>query len=358
MNALTKICLCITMILLFAGCAQPQPEAVLQPEAVSSSGAVQWPTRSWKTADPEQQGMNAQKLAEIQAYIEQTGLNLHSLLIVRNGYIVSETYYNGSRQSTEHELYSVTKSFIATLVGMAVDEGKLAVDQPVSDFLAVMDYANPSSSKQAMSVENLLTMTSGLDWVEADSSYRSMYMSRDWVRWVMDLPMSEEPGESFRYCSGCSHILSAILQQSVGMTAEEFAKKNLFAPLGIRDYSWEKDAQGISLGGWGLRLTARDMAKLGYLYLRNGEWDGEQIVSQDWIAAAGSKHVNTDGDLGYGYQWWTYTDYGAYTALGRYGQTIFVIPGMDLVIVTTAHLAAHDPIFDLIDQYIVPAVVE
>ncbi|NLG97771.1 MAG: serine hydrolase [Chloroflexi bacterium] len=352
MNALTKICLCITLILLIAGCAQPQPEAV------SSSDAVQWPTSGWKTAGPEQQGVDAQKLAEMQAYIEQSGLNLHSLLIVRNGYIVSETYYNGSSQSAEHELFSVTKSVIATLIGMAVDQAKLAIDQPVSDFLPVADYANPSPSKQAMTVEDLLTMTSGLDWPEVDSTFRSMYMSRDWVRWVMDLPMREELGETFLYCSGCSHVLSAILQQSVGMTAEEYAKRNLFAPLGIRDYSWEKDAQGISVGGWGLSLTARDMAKLGYLYLRNGEWDGEQILSQEWIAAAASKHVDTDGDLGYGYQWWIYPDYGAYTALGRDGQTIFVIPDMDLVIVTTAKITNHDPIFDLIDQYIVPAVVE
>jgi CubicO group peptidase (beta-lactamase class C family) len=161
----------------------------------------------------------------------------------------------------------------------------------------------------------------------------------------------------FNYCSGCTHVLSAVLQQKTGNKAVQFARQNLFAPLGIRDYRWDTDSQGIPIGGWGLQLTPREMAKLGYLYLHHGKWEDKQIVSAGWVDAAITKHTATDGNLGYGFQWWTYPKYGAYTALGRYGQTIFVVPNLNLVIVTTAQFeGGHDPIYKLIDDYIIPAV--
>jgi CubicO group peptidase (beta-lactamase class C family) len=182
-----------------------------------------------------------------------------------------------------------------------------------------------------------------------------MYRSLDWVQYVLDKPMSQPPGSQFNYCSGCSHILSAILQQTTGMNPRDFAEQYLFQPLGITNIQWDTDAEGIPIGGWGLQLTPRDMAKLGYLYIQDGQWDGGQIVSAEWVENATRKHTETDGALGYGYQWWTYPSLAAYTALGRYGQTIFVIPDSDLVIVTTAGMENHDEIFQLIEQYIVPA---
>ena len=126
----------------------------------------------------------------------------------------------------------------------------------------------------------------------------------------------------------------------------------------ITGVAWEMDAANIPIGGWGLQVTPRDMAKLGYLYLHNGTWDGQQIVSAEWVRAATSKHTETDSriGLGYGYQWWTYPSYGAYAALGRYGQTIFVAPDLDLVVVTTAQVDGHDPLFALIEEFVVPAV--
>jgi len=139
------------------------------------------------------------------------------------------------------------------------------------------------------------------------------------------------------------------------MNTRNFAQKELFAPLGISSFSWDTDSKGIPIGGWGLQITPRDMAKLGYLYLHNGTWDGQQIVSAEWVRAATQKHVGTDSQLGYGYQWWIYPSFGAYTALGRNGQTIFVVPDLKLVIVTTAALDGHEEIFQLIEKYIVPA---
>jgi CubicO group peptidase (beta-lactamase class C family) len=150
-------------------------------------------------------------------------------------------------------------------------------------------------------------------------------------------------------------VLSAIVQSKTGMNTQDFAQKELFEPLGISDLNWSTDSRGLSIGGWGLQLAPRDMAKLGYLYLNDGVWDGKQIVSAKWVVTATQKHTGTDGELGYGYQWWTYPSLDAYTALGLYGQTIFVIPKLNLVIVTTAQMENHDEIFKLIENYIVPA---
>jgi CubicO group peptidase (beta-lactamase class C family) len=175
---------------------------------------------------------------------------------------------------------------------------------------------------------------------------------------MLDLPMAAQPGTRFNYCSGCTHLLSSIVQVKSGDTAA-FAHKYLFEPLGITCYRWDTDNRGIPIGGWGLKLTPREMAKLGYLFLHNGQWDGRQVVSSAWVQAATQKHSGTGGTLGYGYQWWIYDKYGAYTALGRYGQTIFVVPDDNLVIVTTALSEENnDRIFGLIDNYIVPSVKE
>ncbi len=296
-------------------------------------------------------------LDEMLAHIDATELDLHSLLVIRHGAIVLEKYYSGLDQDERHQQYSVTKSFVATLFGIALDQGKFSgVNQPVSDFFPDKSFQNPDPLKDAMTFEDLLSMRSGLAWDEGDAAYGSMYRATDWVDYVMGLKMETAPGETFKYCSGCSHVLLKAVEQVTGADAEEYARKYLFEPLGIRDYSWERTPHGDAIGGWGLALTARDMAKLGYLYLHDGAWDGQQIVSSSWVQAATRQHADPDGRLGYGYQWWLYDTHGAYAALGRYGQTIFVIPDLDIVLVTTAGIPNHDPIFALIDDYILPSV--
>ena len=350
-----KVVIFLLVVLMLAGCAG----GVVSPRSQVVGGEI-WPTRGWQTSTPQEQGLDPVLLEEMQAAIREKKINLHSLLIIRNGYIVSETYYGSNRQNTLHTQYSVTKSFISTLTGIAFDQGKLTrLDQPVFDLLPGQTFENSDAAKQSMTLENLLTMTSGLDWEEGDPVYREMYMSPDWVKMVMDLPMEGQPGEEFVYCSGCSHILAGILYGATGQDLADFARENLFEPLGIKNYRWENDRQGIPIGGWGLELTARDMAKLGYLYLHEGKWEDKTIVSSSWVQAATKEHISTGGRLGYGYQWWTYPTHGAYTALGRDGQTIFVVPELDMVIVTTAEIhAGHDPIFELIDNYILPAAEE
>ena len=314
-----------------------------------------WPTQAWRSSTPEEQGMDSARLAQMLDSIRQQHLSLHSLLVIRNGYIVSETYFEPFGQESRHELYSCTKSFISTLIGIAIDQGYIdGTDRRVVDFFPEVTFANLDSQKESMTLEDLLTMRSGLDWQEGDPVYQAMYQSADWVRFVLDKPIAQPPGSLFNYCSGCSHVLSAILQQSVGMNARAYAEKNLFTPLGISNLRWDTDASGIPIGGWGLQMTSRDMAKLGYLYLQGGKWDGQQILSAGWVKAATQMHTGTDGELGYGYQWWTYPSRGAYTALGRFGQTIFVVPEAALIVVTTAGIDNHDPIFQWIEQYILP----
>ena len=340
-----------------AACARPVPTATptLAPTEAPASSEY-WPTRSWRTSTPEEQGMDSQKLAAMLEEVKRQSLDLHSLLVIRNGYIVSETYFQSYSQDVKHEVYSCTKSFIATLIGIANDKGYIAgVNLPVEDFFPGRSFENQDARKQAMTLDNLLTMRSGLDWEESDTAIGKMYQSRDWVKFMMDMPMAAQPGSRFNYCSGCSHILSAILQQKTGTNTRDFAQRVLLGPLGISNASWSTDPAGLPIGGWGLQITPRDMAKLGYLYLHDGNWDGQQVVSAGWVKTAVQKHTETDTQLGYGYQWWTYPSLGAFAALGRYGQTIFVIPDLKIIIVTTAALDGHDAIFQLIEKSIVPA---
>jgi CubicO group peptidase (beta-lactamase class C family) len=344
----------------FAGTPAPQNGTAAPTTAASATPVEYWPTEGWRTSTPEAQGMDADKLADMMDWVAKEKPILHSLLIIRHGYIVQETYFEPRKDTLKHDLYSVTKSFVSTLIGIALDQGKIdRIEHRVLDFFPGLEVENRTAEKERMTLEDLLTMRSGLSWVENDSEYGKLYRSGDWVKYMLDLPMADPPGGQFLYCSGCSHLLSAILQESVGENAFAYAKENLFGPVGITSASWESNPAGVSIGGWGLQLVPRDMAKLGYLFLHGGMWDGRQIVSAGWVGEATSEHTGTGpgSDLGYGYQWWIYPRWHGYAALGRYGQSIFVLPDLDLIVVTTAGMPNHDPIFQMLRDYIEPAVI-
>ena len=287
---------------------------------------------------------------------------LHSLLIVRHGYLVSETYFPGFGKDSPAELYSVTKSVISTLYGIAADKGK--VEGPRLGLAQVLDFGtwpNPDPRKGMITAEDLLTMRSGLDWTEGNEAYAAFYRSPDQLAFVAGGRMRGNPGSAFNYDSGSVHLLSALLGMRTGMPAADFAKRELFSPLGIRDFSWEKDRQGRSIGGWGLRMKPRDMAKLGYLMLKGGRWDGRQVVSASWVEKATKVQVADTGSaegLGYGYLWWLLPKVEGFAALGLDGQAIIVVPKKDLVVVVTASTPdhGHKEIFPLFYDYIVPAV--
>lgn len=363
-----NLLLLLALVLLLTGCWSGKPgEITLPPEidvqqAAATSEAAppvsDWPTVDWSTSTPEEQGMDGEILAQMLAFVKQQDLDLHSLLVIRHGRLVSETYFGSYTQKHKHELYSCTKSFIATLIGIAIEQGKIGgIDEKVINIFPDKNFENSDARKQSMTLENLLTMTSGLTWEDGDPAFRALYMSSDWIKQVMDLPMSEAPGERFNYCSGCSHVLSGIIRQQTGLATQKYAEENLFGQLGIKDYAWSMDTTGNAIGGWGLQLTPRQMAKLGYLYLHQGNWEGQQLVPAAWVKQSTQAHVQT-GKLphtGYGYQWWIFPELGGYAALGLGGQTIFVAPDLDLVVVTTAKLDSHEEIFDLLDRYILPA---
>jgi CubicO group peptidase (beta-lactamase class C family) len=295
--------------------------------------------------------------------VERQDIRLRSLLIVRNGYLVTEAYFDPFTADVRQQIASVTKSVIGLLVGMAIDKGELKEPgQALLDFYPDR-LAGAGADKQSIALKHLLSMTSGLDCSDAPRPGRPpMEQSPDWVAYMLDLPMASAPGSQFNYCSGSVHLLSAILEQASGLNARSFANQRLFAPLGIPDASptdWGTDPQGVTLGGYGLSLTPRELAKLGFLFLHGGRWDGQQIVPADWVAQSTRQQTTKEDGTGYGYLWTVYPAEGRYAALGRGGQHIHVVPGLNLVVVTTAALdsfAEAPEINQLLTEYILPSV--
>jgi CubicO group peptidase (beta-lactamase class C family) len=323
-----------------------------------------WPTEGWRSSTPEEQGMDSEMLTEMLAYIRENGVRVDSVTIVHHGYLVLDAYFHRFGKDSRHDLYSCTKSVTSALIGIAIDQGYIeGVDQPVLSFFPERTVANLDARKEAMTLEHLLTMTDGFDWVKKDVRSTSigdttpkMKQSRDWVQFVLDRPMAEEPGTRFNYNSGASHLLSAIIQETTSTTALEFAEEHLLGPLGISEATWSSDPQGRNYGGSYLRITPHDMAKFGYLYLNEGRWDSEQIVPAAWVKASTTNHSPTPG-VYYGYQWWIYPSAGYFSAVGGRGQYIAVVPELDMVVVFTSDLKPEDlytPLL-LLAFYIIPA---
>jgi CubicO group peptidase (beta-lactamase class C family) len=326
-----------------------------------------WPTEGWRTATPEEQGMSSAQLAAIFDYVAEEELEIHSILIVRNGYLVLEEYGHGHDAAGQHILYSVTKSVTSALVGIAIAEGHIeSVEQPILEFFPDRTFRNTDDVKRAISIEDVLTMRAGIDWYM--SLRYTMSQAPDWAQFVLDLPMITEPGTEFLYNDGTAFVLSVILQNAVGITTIDFADKYLFQPLGITDYTWKTSSQGFANTAWGLHLTPRDMAKFGFLYLHNGEWDGQQIVPAEWVKASTQPHVDPQAaslpvphpdDQAYGYMWWAYAGDGYYAARGLEGQRIWVLPDHNLVVVLTARAGTSNTLSlkPILDDYVIPSVV-
>ncbi len=325
-----------------------------------------WPTDGWRSTSPEAQGMSSVQLQTMEAYIRQLswGHLVRSVLIIRNGYIVWETYFDPAYgQNQKINIYSCTKSVTSSLIGMAINEGHITgVNETMVSFFPDRTIANRTSEKEAITLEHLLTMESGLAWYEwpygPTSSYTYMINSPDWVQYTLDQPMRYAPGAVWDYNTGGSHLLSMILNRTVGNTTLAYADSHLFSPLGITDYTWETDPQGVVCGGSNLHLTPRDMAKFGFLYLNNGTWAGEQLISSSWVNASIANHgtpYNDTDTIGYGYQWWLNLPLDIYLALGYNGQQINVVPEYNLVVVFTA--AYEDASFAaIIENYILTAI--
>ena len=314
--------------------------------------AGSWPTEAWQTSAPEQQGMDSKALADLVGF--GASEKMDSLLVTRHGRIVTEAYYAPFRSGHKHRVNSVTKAVTGTLIAIALRDGLLdSLDRPVLEFFPDRTIANLDDNKRAMTIRHLLNMTSGLEWKERldDSmpeSFLAMEQSPDWQQFILDQPMAQPPGTAFEYNSGNSHLLSAIINKLTGGRALLYARAQLFGPLGITDVFWRQDPQGISAGGAGLYLQPRDMAKIGYLYLRNGSWDGRQIVPPAWIDAVKGATVDMRlPGLRYANQFWVQPDKHVYAAVGFHRQLIVVMPDLDIVAVATG--TRHYPTIRLID---------
>ncbi len=296
-----------------------------------------WPTMGWRTSTPEAQGYNSEKLAQALQGIQKKWVNIDSLLIVHNGYVALDAHFAPYDGTFPHNLASVTKSVMTTLIAIASDQGKLDLDQPMVSFFPDRTIANLDERKARITVRHLVSMRNGMEsgcYDGDDPTIEAMRAHPDWVQAALDRPMVSEPGTKFCYDSPGMHILSAVLQEATGMTALDFAQQNIFGPLGIQDAIWDVDPQGHNRGWGDLYLTPESAAKIGYLWLHQGNWNGQQIVSQSWVLDSVRRHsTKVDHDSGYGYGWWINMSY--YFAAGREGQEICVIPTLNTVVVTT-----------------------
>jgi CubicO group peptidase (beta-lactamase class C family) len=341
----------------------------LMASPVITGTCATWPTESWQISTPEEQGMDSKLLTEGLDFLQEhrEEYHIHSLTIIRHGYIVADVYFYPFAPGMMHDLASVTKSFTATLIGIAIDEGYIeSVEQAVLDLFPERTVANDSADKRAMTIENLLTMRSGFECFSEDEAgmvgggtQAEMVGSPDWVQFTLDLPLSDKPGERFNYCNSNPHLLSGILREHTELSALAFAQKYLFGPLGISNTYWPSDPQENNHGWGDMYLTPRDMAKLGYLYLHKGLWDNRQVLSPAWVTAATSFQTNTHLSFAdYGYLWWLKPSGEYYYADGREGQRIFVFADKDMVVVTTGGGGRdqYKVLETLLTSYIIPAV--
>ncbi len=320
-----------------------------------------YPQEEWSTATPEAQGMRSDVLADMLAHIEERSFHIDSVLVVRNGHIVLDAYFWPFQPGEKHIIHSCTKSVMSALIGIAIDKGYIqSVDQPIAAFFPDVTIANMDPRKESLTLENLLTMTSGFacrdSYLYRWKGLIEMRASADWGQYVLDLPMSASPGERFEYCNGVSYLLSVIIQNTTRMRTLAFARRHLFEPLGIQDVGWDTSPQGVDIGWGQMRLKPHDMARFGWLYLNRGRWADKQVVPSAWVASSTRSHIDATLFDHYGYQWWV-ADAGYYAAVGFKGQRIFVVPDMNLVAVFTGDLTGKESLVahTLLEDFIIPA---
>lgn len=289
--------------------------------------------------------MDSAALAKLVAY--GGSHDFDSLIVVRHGRIVTEAYYAPYKGNLQHEIFSSTKAVIGTLLGMVYKDGLLdRLDRPILDFFAADRHiANVDDRKRAITIQNLLNMTSGLDWKqgfegEEEISPHEMARSSNWTQFVLDRPMAHAPGELFYYSNGNPDLVSAVITRLTGKLAEDYARERLFAPLGIVDWHWEREPEGLTIGDGMLALLPRDMAKIGYLYLHHGQWEGRQLLPPGWADvlshALVNMHASHNANQSYSNFMWVFPDKHVFMANGLHGQLIAVFPDLDVVAVTTA----------------------
>jgi len=325
-------------LIIVAGCTSDAPfkfEGTTIPEQLNDG---------WEVASPEAVDLNQETLDKVYANFvaEDKYSNAKSLLVVKNGKLIFEAYCRTPKDRDRiGHVQSVTKSVTSLLFGIVKSEGYIqSLDQTL--YSIIPDKFSSGSAKQAITLHQLLTMTSGIEF-DNDVFSVEIYCDQpaDPVKYILNKPMYAGPGEKFYYRDADPHLISYVIKRSTGRTLAQWADEKLFGPLGINDYYWDSDHTGLSMGGHGLHLKPRDMAKIGQLVLNHGQWDDIQFVDSTWIAISTQKQVdskfNSDPhNYDYGYYWWILPNRQAVTAWGAGGNYIFIVPTMELVIVMTS----------------------
>ncbi|MFC1627625.1 serine hydrolase domain-containing protein [Gemmatimonadota bacterium] len=321
----------------------------------------------WEISTPQEQGVDSSILGNAFTETKKNPF-MYSLLVVRNGYLIAEEYYRGRSRNTLDALYSATKSLTSALIGIAIERGYIdSLDQKVLDYFPDFDHENLDPRKRDITIRHLLTMQAGFDHEanireEVDQASNTMEA-------IFNSDLRFDPGTDFLYSTHGSHLLSGIISRATSMSTSEFARQNLFHHLGIRSIMWPVDRNGIALGGAGLFMTPRDMARFGYLFLESGSLGPAEIISEGWVDLSVQNHRsyteqwNEMADVGYGFQWWTgrLGQYPVHFASGYGGQWILIVPDLEMVVVTTmdgrteSNGMQMESIIPIVAEYILPA---
>ncbi|QMV39789.1 serine hydrolase domain-containing protein [Cohnella cholangitidis] len=335
-----------------------------------------WPHLEWQAADPTTLGMDTEKLAMLEPVIKSEYGNINSIVIVRNGFLAYERYFNGYGPKVTQHVASVTKSIISALVGIAIEANYInSVNQKVLDFFPEFVPNAEDKQKREITIRHLLTMTAPYPFEDWHEPLDKLCMQPDWVKYTLDMLGHKGDIGAFKYSTAGAHLLSAIITRSTGMSAREFANERLFKPVGMKqipDYEmtsfefddlfgkrvrgWVQDPNGNSTGGWGLTLTPHDMARFGLLYANGGKWDDRQVLSKTWIDESTAINPNH-----YGYLWWLREEDGvkANLALGDGGNVICCLPDEDLVVAIASEFMFNPrDRWNLIKEWIIPAVID
>ncbi len=303
---------------------------------------------------PEAEGVSTPKIIEFIEAANEKVNSMHSFMLVRNGKVIAEAWWAPEAADKPHVLWSLSKSFTSTAVGLAVADGKLSIDDPVLKHFAAEAPAEPSANLKAMRVRDLLTMSTG---------HQDEVMLRDkqeWAKAFLAHPVPHKPGTHFKYNTPATYMQSAIVQRVTGQKVVDYLQSRLFDPLGIAAPKWDESPEGVSLGGYGLYLRTEDIAKFGQLYLQKGKWGDRQLVPASWIEQATSRQVSNgsdpskDWDQGYGFQFWR-CRHNAFRGDGKDGQFCVVMPDQNAVVAITANTGDMQAELNIVWDKLLPA---
>jgi CubicO group peptidase (beta-lactamase class C family) len=313
---------------------------------------------------PETEGVSSEGIISFLGAVGKSNHELHSFMFLRHGKVIAEGWWNPYRRDLKHTMYSLSKSFTSTAIGLAISENRLTVNDKVVSFFPNHLPDTISQNLRDLTVQNLLTMSVGQP---SDPTGTIVTRDSNWIRSFLALPILNKPGSVFLYNSLATYTLSAIVQKVTGQKVIDYLTPRLFKPLGIEGMDWETDPKGINTGGWGLRIKAEDMAKFGQLYLQKGNWNGKQLLPESWVQeatsmkilqspeASQSKRDSSDWLQGYCYQFWRSRN-NSFRGDGAFGQYILVLPEQDAVITITAETSNMQDELNLVWKYLLPSI--